>query len=161
MKFTKMQGAGNDFIIIDNRKKTVKSPDYPVMAKNLCRQRFSIGADGLIFVEKPQNPQTADFSMVFINSDGSFADMCGNGARCLAYYAFVNGIVLKLKGKKMAFETGAGIIKATAGKDKARITLPDAKDIKLDINLKIENREIQVSSVNTGVPHAVIISQDV
>ncbi|OGS21111.1 MAG: diaminopimelate epimerase [Elusimicrobia bacterium RIFOXYA2_FULL_39_19] len=154
MNFTKMQGAGNDFIIIDNRENVIPVSAYVKTAQDLCRAKFSIGADGLILVEKSTE---ADFKMVFINSDGSYANMCGNGARCVAYFAFTN----KIAGETMVFETGAGPIKASVNGTEVRINLTKPKDIKLDMNLNIENRAIDISSVNTGVPHVVILTSDV
>ncbi|MBU2614142.1 MAG: diaminopimelate epimerase [Elusimicrobia bacterium] len=153
IKFVKMQAAGNDFIVFDNRKKVIKK-NYSKLAQGLCRRNFSIGADGVLLIE---SSTTADFKMITINSDGSQANMCGNGARCAALFAYTN----KISGKTMKFETGAGIIKAKVNGFKVRITLTEPKDIKLDMNLRIESREIHVSSVNSGVPHAVILSPNI
>ena len=102
--FKKMQAAGNGFIVFDNRKKIIKK-SYSKLAKALCQRSFSVGADGILVIEPSA---TTDFKMVIINSDGSPADMCGNGARCIALFAYLN----KITGKQMKFETGAGIIEA-------------------------------------------------
>jgi diaminopimelate epimerase len=104
LKFTKMTGSGNDFIIIDNRDNKIR--DYNTeFIKKVCTRSLSVGADGIIFIE---NSMQADFKWSFFNSDGSVAEMCGNGSRCVAKYAYLNGIA----GKKMRFETLAGIISA-------------------------------------------------
>ncbi len=107
LQFYKMSASGNDFIMIDNREKVVDQlfPDVREFVVKVCRRRLSAGADGLILIEKSA---TVDFSWRFFNADGSEADMCGNGGRCAARFAFVNGIA----GKRMAFETLAGVMKA-------------------------------------------------
>ncbi|MBW2015143.1 MAG: hypothetical protein JRI69_15435 [Deltaproteobacteria bacterium] len=82
--FYKMSGSGNDFIIVDNRNKIVDETDLPNFIAKACRRKMSVGADGFILVE---NTDDADFKWRFYNSDGSVAEMCGNGARCVARYA--------------------------------------------------------------------------
>ena len=82
MKFTKMQGAGNDFIVLDNRSGEIRENEYSALAARLCRRRLSIGADGLMIVLPAQG--VGDYAMRFYNSDGSLGEMCGNGARCLS-----------------------------------------------------------------------------
>ena len=89
LSFWKMNGCGNDFIVIDNRNGAVPSEHQPELAARLCRRRLSVGADGLILVE---DSATADFRWRFYNSDGSPAEMCGNGARCVARFARLNAI---------------------------------------------------------------------
>ena len=96
--FWKMSGTGNDFIIIDHRQPIVPVELQQDFVARVCRRRFSTGADGLIFIE---DSQTADFSWRFYNGDGSSAEMCGNGARCAARFAYKNGIAPK----KMSFNT--------------------------------------------------------
>ena len=86
MKFWKMNGAGNDFIIINNIEEKIPTEEFPRMAKLLCERHLSIGADGLMAVEKPTENVTADYRMLFYNSDGSVGEMCGNGARCICRY---------------------------------------------------------------------------
>jgi diaminopimelate epimerase len=141
--FYKLQASGNDFVLVDTRK--AKLGDYKKMALNLCRYKFAIGADGLLVIEPSK---TADFKMRIINSDGSEAEMCGNGARCVGLWC----------GKKSArFETRAGMIetKLLSGHTvKARFT--DPSNIKTGISVNIFGRTIKVNFINTGVPHAVI-----
>jgi len=91
--FEKMSGAGNDFVIIDNRTLKIPPADQPGLARKICRRMFSVGADGLIFIEEST---TADFSWNFYNADGSVAEMCGNGSRCAARFAYRH----KIAGKK-------------------------------------------------------------
>ena len=101
--FSKMSGSGNDFIIIDNRSRSIDGIDLSQFITAVCRRKMSVGADGLILIEPSDK---ADFSWRFYNSDGSRAEMCGNGARCAARFAYVNGIA----GEKLTFETDAGIV---------------------------------------------------
>jgi len=153
INFFKMHAAGNDFIIIDNRKKTLKT-DYSLLAKKLCQRKFSIGADGLLILE---NSKISDFKMLIFNSDGTQAEMCGNGARCIAYYAFIN----KIAKKEMEFETLAGIIKADVFSENVKIQLTQPKDIKLDFDLKIDEKNLKLSYINTGVPHTIFFVQKI
>jgi diaminopimelate epimerase len=83
--FAKMSGTGNDFIIIDHRDPFIAENDQPEFARTVCRRKFSVGADGLILIEKSDS---ADFSWQFYNGDGSRAEMCGNGARCAVRFAY-------------------------------------------------------------------------
>ena len=141
--FYKLQGSGNDFVLIDARKS--KLGDYKKIAINLCRCQFGIGADGLLVIEPSK---LADFKMRIFNSDGSEAEMCGNGARCAGLWC----------GKKHArLETRAGIIETkllSHGTVKARFT--DPTQLRLDIPINIFGRPIKVSFINTGVPHVVL-----
>src|SRR3989339_1048854 len=111
LKITKMNGSGNDFIIIDNRSNLLKGVSFPALARTLCRRREAVGADGLILVE---NSIIADFRWRFFNSDGSEAEMCGNGSRCIARFAMNR----KIAPKKMAFETLAGLIHAEVKRER-------------------------------------------
>ncbi|MCX5816414.1 MAG: diaminopimelate epimerase [Proteobacteria bacterium] len=156
LEFIKMSASGNDFILIDNRTGELYKTynDINDFVAKVCRRRHSVGADGLILIEKSRN---ADFCWRFFNADGSEADMCGNGGRCAARFAFIKGIA----GKKMAFETGAGIIKAETEGTKVKLQLTTPTDLKLDYSIKLENKEIFINSVNTGVPHAVLLSDDI
>ena len=148
---TKMSGAGNDFIVIDHRSLFIPEPLQPQFVQGVCRRRFSVGADGLILIE---NSDTADFRWVFYNRDGSIAEMCGNGARCAARYAFRHNIA----GQKMSFETVAGLIEAEIlGEHEhvsIKVTDPFGFEQKGDIIL--EDSSYEIFSVNTGVPHAVL-----
>ncbi len=158
LNFIKMSASGNDFIIIDNRNGEVynKYADIKDFAVKVCRRRHSVGADGLILIETSKS-DNADFSWRFFNADGSEADMCGNGGRCTARFAFIKGIA----GEKMSFETGAGIIKAEMEGAKVKLQLTTPTDLKIDYSIKLENSEVFVNSVNSGVPHAVLLYDDI
>lgn len=151
--FFKMSGSGNDFIIVDNRRKVVSDTNLEHFVTQICRRKMSVGADGFILIENADN---ADFSWQFFNSDGSRAEACGNGARCAARFAFLNGIA----GPDMSFDTDAGIIHARVDDDRAKVKVPDPADLKTDYTLKLQNSSLTISSVNTGVPHVVIIVED-
>lgn len=153
--FEKMSGTGNDFVIIDNRDGIIDLTEQPELAKKICRRMFSVGADGLIFVE---NSAKADFKWNFYNADGSVAEMCGNGARCAARFAFRHNIA----GKKMAIETVAGIVEAEIceGEDVVRVKMTPPFDFRLDLSLTIGDRERPVAYVNTGVPHVIIFVEE-
>ena len=99
MRFVKMNGAGNDFIIIDNRDGAYDEAGLSELAKVVCHRHLSVGADGLMAVEKPEGD--ADLRMTFINADGSVGEMCGNGARCICRYAYEFG----LAGARQRIET--------------------------------------------------------
>jgi diaminopimelate epimerase len=146
-----MYGGGNDFIIIDNRSQVVK--DASAASLNLCREKFSIGADGLLLLEKSNK---ADFKMRVINPDGSEVDMCGNGARCIAQYAYIN----KIAGKNMSFEALAGIIKAEITKIGVKLNLTSPYSLKINFALDINSKKYKIDYINTGVPHVIIEVKD-
>lgn len=152
--FFKMSGSGNDFILIDNRTSVVPEARIEELVVGACRRKMSVGADGMILIESSEN---VDFKWRFFNSDGSLPDMCGNGARCAARFAFLNGIA----GRKMAFETLAGVIEAEVGDAGVRIRMTDPKDFRIGQRLEMDGRSVAVSSVNTGVPHAVVLVDDI
>ena len=103
MQFVKMQGAGNDFIILNDLDGSIKQEEFSNLASRLCQRRLSVGADGMIIVLPADG--NADFRMLFYNADGSLGEMCGNGARCICRYAYEN----KLSGEEQDFETTAGL----------------------------------------------------
>jgi len=151
IEFYKMSGSGNDFIIVDNRDRIVDETDLLNFIVKVCRRKMSVGADGFILVE---NTEGADFKWRFFNSDGSVAEMCGNGARCVARFAYLNGIA----GSEMSFETGAGIVEAQVAGESVKIKMTDPSDLKTDYTLELKGRSISVSSINTGVPHVVMVT---
>jgi diaminopimelate epimerase len=140
IKFTKMVGSGNDFIIVSGKL----SGNLPNLARILCDRKFGIGADGLLLLDKCKN---ADLRMRIFNADGSEAEMCGNGARCAAFFNAK---------PKARLQTLAGIINTQLSGNQAKVQLTDPKSIKLDIPLTVNGRRILVNFINTGVPHAVI-----
>jgi diaminopimelate epimerase len=157
LKFLKMSGCGNDFILIDNRDKSVDEQvgDMPLFVKKVCTRRHSVGADGLILIERSES---ADFAWRFYNADGSLAEMCGNGGRCAARFAHIKGIA----GDHMAFETLAGTMKAEVhGDGKVKLQLTRPTSLKVDYAIRLEGEELFLSSVDTGVPHAIILTDRV
>lgn len=152
--FYKMSGAGNDFIIIDNRNQVIGDEDLSGFIASVCRRKMSVGADGLILIEVSDK---FDFRWRFFNSDGSQAEMCGNGARCAARFAHVTGIA----GTTLSFETEAGLVSAQIKGERVKVKMPDPSDLKLAYPLKLSKRSLEISSINTGVPHAVIMVERV
>jgi len=140
LKFTKMVGSGNDFIVVSGEP----SGNLSRLAKTLCDRKFGIGADGLLLLNKCKR---ADLSMRIFNADGSEAEMCGNGARCAAFF---NGKA------KTTLSTAAGIIHTEVSGDQVKIQLTTPKDIRLDIPLNVNGRSLKVNFINTGVPHLVV-----
>jgi diaminopimelate epimerase len=152
--FFKMSGSGNDFIIVDNREKVIKDNDLPGFINRICRRKMSVGADGFILIEPSVK---ADFKWRFFNSDGSKAEMCGNGARCAARFAYVNGIA----GENLSFETEAGVVSGQVKDDRAKVKMPDPVELRLDYNIELKSGPVTVCSVNTGVPHVVVMNETI
>lgn len=152
--FWKMSGAGNDFILIDNRQGIVPQQDLPAFVARVCRRRLSVGADGMILIE---GADQIDFKWQFFNSDGSVAEMCGNGARCAARFASLNGIA----GDQMAFETIAGVISAQVRGDQVQINVTEPQDFILQEQLMLDGEQVTYGRVNTGVPHVVVQVADI
>ncbi len=147
--FWKMNGSGNDFILIDNRERKIAENDMMRLAEKVCRRRESIGADGAIFVI---DSDRYDFAWRFFNADGSEAEMCGNGGRCVARFANLNGIA----GKRMTFETLAGPISAEVKDRIVKLLMPVPSDLKTDIGISSEPGWLSADFINTGVPHVVV-----
>ena len=152
--FWKMSGSGNDFIIVDNRSGRIDPDTLPVFTRSLCRRKLSVGADGLILIEDAAD---ADFSWQFFNSDGSRAEMCGNGARCAARFAFLNSIAPET----LTFDTDAGRIAARVTGDRVRIRMTDPVHCRPELTIDLAGGPVAGGSVNTGVPHVVIPVDDV
>ncbi len=153
--FTKMSGAGNDFIVIDHRQTLIPEAEQQEFAKRVCRRMFSVGADGLILIE---DSAVADFRWRFYNGDGSVAEMCGNGARCAARFAHAKGIA----GSSMSFETLAGIIEAEICSDdeSVRLRMTAPIDFRTGLSVMLDGREQGLCFVNSGVPHAVLFVEE-
>ncbi|MFA5527161.1 MAG: diaminopimelate epimerase [Peptostreptococcales bacterium] len=160
MDFSKMHGAGNDFIIVDNRYLAIK--DKMPLVKKICHRHFGVGADGFMFVEESDS---CDIKMSFYNSDGSEATMCGNGIRCFSKFIFDKKIISK---REFTVETGDGIknitmimnspkesiISVGMGNWKGYIN-PDNKEIQTK-HIKVDRVTFEVHCLHMGVPHAVI-----
>ena len=152
LNFTKMNGAGNDFVMLDNRDGSL-SLDKARIAQ-LCNRHRGVGGDGLLVVEPAQNG--ADFRMRYYNSDGGEAEMCGNGARCFARFAH------RISEKKgaISFETMAGVIVAEFIGENVRIQMSEPHSLALDATLNAAGTKLAVHSLNTGVPHAIVFVDD-
>lgn len=148
--FTKMNGAGNDFVLLDNR--AGRAGLDPAAVARLCDRHRGVGADGVLAVE-PAQGAGADFRMRYYNRDGGEAEMCGNGARCFARFA------ARLTGRALEsirFETPAGVIGAHFEGERVRLAMSAPRDLRLRETLEALARRWTVHSVDTGVPHAVI-----
>lgn len=155
MNFWKMNGAGNDFILINNIQEQLPEEAFPALARCLCTRRLSIGADGLMVVEKAR--AGGDFRMLFYNSDGSEGEMCGNGARCLCRYGYENGLC----GEEACIETTAG--KVTGKRLSAglyRVRLNDPARVRLDVPVMLPDDSVlftdYVELGDPGIPHAIV-----
>lgn len=153
VKFVKAVATGNDFVIIDARRGKPAGP-LAAFARKVCDRKRSVGADGLLVVERSRK---ADFRMRIFNSDGSEAEMCGNGSRCIALYAAVHGIAKRV----MTIETLAGMLAASVDGDRVKVKLTDPRDIKWNFCLMIDKCPYRVTFVNTGVPHTVHFVKDI
>lgn len=154
MQFWKMNGAGNDFIIVNNLVEHLPVDCLPQAARTLCQRHLSIGADGLMVVETPT--QGGDYRMLFFNSDGSVGEMCGNGARCICRYGYENG----LAGETQTVETTAGIVTGQRIDNRLyRVRLNDPTTVKPDFPVELDGVVYPCSYVelgNPGLPHAVV-----
>ena len=155
--FYKMTGAGNDFVMVDNRDLALSHILTRENIARLCNRRFGIGADGLIAIEPPQIK--ADVRMRYYNADGGEAEMCGNGARCFtAFVSHLSGGKIT----KLCFETMAGIVRGQVNPDEdVTIRLTEPNSLKLNILPADNIIPAPVHFLNTGVPHAVVFLPDV
>ncbi|MBU0762593.1 MAG: diaminopimelate epimerase [Candidatus Altiarchaeota archaeon] len=174
VNFTKLQGSGNDFILVDEWDKVlIAEADKAAFVKEICQRHFGVGSDGLIFVAKSD---VADVNFIFYNPDGSRAEMCGNGIRCLAKYVYEQGIVAK---KEMRVETLAGIkslnlvfkgdsvseVKVGMGRPQvkrgvAQVTGDPDKTF-ISQKVMIHGFEYTITSVGMGNPHAVLFYENI
>jgi len=149
-----MNGAGNDFLILDNRGGDLAHSQLPAIARALCHRRLSVGADGLMVVEPPR--QGGDFRMLFYNADGSEGEMCGNGARCICRYGFEKG----LSGEAQTVETISGLVSGTRiDRQNYRIRLTEPTVARLDVQANALGQSWPCAYVelgNPGLPHAVV-----
>ena len=153
MRFTKMNGAGNDFILVENLHGELNEQQLSKLARTLCDRRMSIGADGLMAIVPAK--ANADFGMLFFNCDGTLGEMCGNGARCICRYGYETG----LAGETQTIETTAGLVTGTRIDAKNyRIRLPDPVNLQY-LALDVYGKKVGCMYLelgNPGIPHAVV-----
>lgn len=174
LEFVKMEGIGNDFIILNDLNRTIESvKPYPDLAKQLCSRHFGIGADGILLI-LPSDDH--DFKLRIFNSDGSSAQMCGNGIRCVARYVFETGIITK---QTMQVDTLAGTVvpEVIIGEDGQVVSVQvdmgepvlTCKQIPficdkvqaVEETLSVGDRTYSVTTVSMGNPHAVVFVDDI
>ena len=157
MRFTKMHGAGNDFVVINNMDGKLRRDELGTLAARLCVPHTGIGADGFMVVMPAC--QGGDYAMLYFNSDGSEGEMCGNGARCIARYGYENG----LAGDKLNIETASGMVTGERIAQKLyRVRLNDPSFIKTGLSLNVGDRSYDYSYVELGLPglpHTVVPMQ--
>ncbi len=157
-----MQAGGNDFIVLDNRKSVLTDrknslpKNYSKLAKELCRNKFSIGADGLLILEDLKQGNT-HFRMRYFNADGSEANFCGNGASCLSLFAYLK----KVAPAEMKFLSKSGIVSASVKNKRVKLGMPDPRGLKLDFSLNVDGKKYLLSFLDTGVPHTVNFVKDI
>jgi diaminopimelate epimerase len=150
---TKCQGTGNDFVLLDDRAD--RGLQYPALARTLCDRRFGIGADGLLVLRRPKGE--ADLAMRIFNADGSEAEMCGNGVRCVSRY------IARERGAehRLEIETAAGIVRTEPAGDAVRVDMGIPKlGQPLETAVDIEGRSLRLHRVSMGNPHAVIFADE-
>lgn len=154
MKFTKMHGAGNDFVLINNMEEQIPQEKMSDLVRRICTRRLSVGADGVMFVEAPL--AGGDYRMLFYNADGSLGEMCGNGARCIARYGYEKG----LAGETQRIETTAGLVVGRrVSRRLYRVRLNDPSVIDLERTVEADGVRYECGYVelgDPGLPHAVI-----
>lgn len=157
VEFTKMHGAGNDFVVIDNRWYRFSNEELADLAETWCPRRFGVGADGLLALNEAESDDAA-YRMRYVNADGSWASMCGNGARCLARFALQSDF----EGPELTFETDAGRYHAAMSEeepDNVRLFVPPAKALDLDVAVETDTPEA-VHFTHTGTEHLVVFVPD-
>src|SRR4051812_29341724 len=152
LRFTKMNGAGNDFVMIDNRIGDLELGSEQIA--KICDRHRGVGADGVLILERAANG--ADFRMRYYNADGGEAEMCGNGARCFARYASrVAG-----PAEQLSFETPAGVIGAELQGELVRLAMSEPKDMRLGITIPLPDQQVAAHFANSGVPPVVVLVDD-
>lgn len=149
LSFTKMQGAGNDFVVLDNREGQINLRADQI--RQICGRRFGIGSDGIVLLEKAPSPDF-DAQMVYHNSDGSRGEMCGNGARCFTAFAFSKGLG---HDEKLRFLTDAGPMSAISTDGLITLEMTPPTDLRMNIEFSLKTGPATVHFLNTGVPHVV------
>jgi diaminopimelate epimerase len=151
--FYKFSATGNDFILFDNRDNVISNGSAELFSR-LCERRVSVGADGILLVETSSEH---DFRMRYFNADGFESEMCGNGARSVAYFASMS----KITGPRMSFTVGDELFEAEVGEDAVRLTMQLPKDIERNLGIVEEEFLIEAGFLNSGVPHFVVFSKSI
>jgi diaminopimelate epimerase len=157
LDFSKMSGAGNDFVVFDGRDgagAALLGGDVHAFVRDACHRRFGVGADGVLAIAPPIDPAVADFRMRYFNADGGEAEMCGNGARCIARYALEQGLG---RDGRVHFETIAGPYAAERAGEEMRVAMLPPRQVRRDLRVA----DAVGWSLNTGVPHYVVFCDDV
>ncbi|MCK9375483.1 MAG: diaminopimelate epimerase [Syntrophobacterales bacterium] len=149
LPFFKMHGGGNDFVIIDHRARFIPEAEQPQFARRVCHRQMSAGADGLILIEACP---TANFRWRFYNADGSEPEMCGNGGRCAARFAVINGIAPP----DLTFETLAGTIKAEVKGRRVKLLMAGVGDLSLNRTIPLDGETLTGHFLKVGVPHVAV-----
>jgi len=153
LHFYKMNGAGNDFVVVDNRDLSLDLSTEQI--ESICDRHRGVGADGLLAVEPAEHG--ADFKFRYYNADGGEAEMCGNGARCFGRFT---SALLEGEPDQVTFETIAGTLAAENVDENVRIAMSDPFDLEMDTGAEVDGLEGTLQSVNTGVPHVVAYVDD-
>lgn len=155
MQFTKMHGAGNDFVILDNRDSAIPAESLPALARRLCEAHRSIGADGMMVVVGAV--RGGDYGMLYFNRDGSLGEMCGNGARCICRYGYEHG----LAGERPRVETTAGLVTGErVDRQRWRVRLNDPSVVDLHRAVTVDGTVYDCGYAELGepgIPHAVVL----
>ncbi|MBI4422982.1 MAG: diaminopimelate epimerase [Elusimicrobia bacterium] len=150
IRFEKLSGAGNDFVLLDGRRAGARPT--PALARRLCDRKEGVGADGLLVVTRRSG---RPHDVVYLNADGSRA-FCGNGTRCAAWWLSLGGA-----GRVLELRTDQGLVEARiVGKGRVRISMPPARRLRLGLELRAAGRSWTAHAVDTGVPHAVVLARD-
>ncbi|MXW69830.1 MAG: diaminopimelate epimerase [Acidobacteria bacterium] len=162
LRFVKMSGAGNDFVVADNRGGAIEETEKPPLARRACRRKLGIGADGLILIERDGQRRNADYVMRYFNADGSEGELCGNGTRCAAVFAREIGA----GGTSQRIATPAGVLRAdilasTARAATVRVAMAQPSSIRRLRLSDLPGGEAEVFALEVGVPHAIEVVPEV
>jgi diaminopimelate epimerase len=150
IQFQKMTGAGNDFVVVDNRSGAIG--DGAAMARKMCDRHWGVGADGLLMLE---NSRKAAYRMMYYNADGSYGGMCGNGGRCIAAYAVNHGIAVP----RHEFEALDHVYQAIVDEESVQLAMKDPVGLKTGLVLLVLGKRLEMTFVDTGAPHVVVLAE--
>ena len=158
--FWKMNGCGNDFIVVDNRDEMIPAGSAGAFARAVCRRRLSAGADGVVLIQRPAPGSDADFDWRYINADGNDGEFCGNGSVCGARFAYLNGIAPAI----CTFSTASGLVHAAVSEipndPRVTIAIADPGPPDLHRTIDVNGRQVELHAIVAGVPHAVMVVDD-